>query len=70
MAIELVPLPLPASADASKFEDFGREVRGVDAGNLSKEELVQIEEALYKVCFGDLVLRGVRRWADGVAFGM
>jgi len=49
MAIELVPLPLPASADPSQFENFGREVRGVDAGNLTEEDLKQIEEALYKV---------------------
>ncbi|RDB19383.1 hypothetical protein Hypma_013451 [Hypsizygus marmoreus] len=48
MAIELIPLPLPASADASKFADFGREVRGVDPGNPSPEQLAEIQEALYK----------------------
>ncbi|KAF7436152.1 hypothetical protein PC9H_002978 [Pleurotus ostreatus] len=48
MAIELLPLPLPASADASKFNDFGREVKGVSPGTLSEEELEQVKEALYK----------------------
>ena len=30
MAIELSPLPLPTTADASKFETFGREVKGTE----------------------------------------
>lgn len=50
MAIELLPLPLPATADASKFVDFGREVKGVTPGSLSPEEFEEIREALYKVC--------------------
>jgi hypothetical protein len=49
MAIELVPLPLPASADPSKFGVFGREVKNVDPGNPTPEQLKEIEEALYKV---------------------
>ena len=49
MAIELVPLPLPASADASKFADFGREVKGVDPGNLDAAQFDQVKDALYKV---------------------
>ena len=49
MAIELVPLPLPASADASKFKDFGREVRGVNPGSLTSEQFEQVKDALYKV---------------------
>jgi len=49
MAIELTPLPLPASADASKLADFGREVKGVDPANLTPELFKEIEEALYKV---------------------
>ena len=49
MAIELVPLPLPASADASKFAEFGREVRGVDPGNLSDDLFKEVSDALYKV---------------------
>jgi hypothetical protein len=49
MAIELVPLPLPASADPSKFADFGREVKGINPGTLSPEEFEQVKDALYKV---------------------
>lgn len=49
MAIELIPLPLPATADASKFADFGREVKGVNPGTLKAEEFAEIREALYKV---------------------
>ena len=49
MAIELAPLPLPAAADASKFVDFGREVKGVNPGNLNLQEFAEIREALYKV---------------------
>ncbi|KAL1741280.1 hypothetical protein HDZ31DRAFT_45769 [Schizophyllum fasciatum] len=48
MAIELVPLPLPPSADPSKFQHFGREVRGVDPANFTEEEFKEIEDALYK----------------------
>ena len=50
MTIELTPLVLPASADASKFADFGREVKGVDPGTLTSEQFQEIQEALYKVC--------------------
>ncbi|KAJ7920284.1 Clavaminate synthase-like protein [Mycena leptocephala] len=46
--IELKPLPLPASADASKFTQFGREVFGVDPANLTSEQFGEIREALYK----------------------
>lgn len=49
MAIELATLPLPASADASKFADFGREVKGVNLGSLTEEQLKEIQELLYKV---------------------
>ncbi len=49
MAIELIPLPLPASADASKFISFGRQVKGVNPGSLTPEEFEQVKEALYKV---------------------
>jgi hypothetical protein len=49
MAIELSPLPLPASADPSKFSEFGREVKGVDPGKLSEEDFKQIHDLLYKV---------------------
>jgi hypothetical protein len=49
MAIELLPLPLPATADASKFADFGREVRGVDPGSLNSGQFEEVRKALYKV---------------------
>ncbi|KAJ6548673.1 hypothetical protein B0H19DRAFT_1161586 [Mycena capillaripes] len=48
MAIQLTPLPLPASADASKFTQFGREVTGVDPGNLTSDQFEEIRQALYK----------------------
>jgi len=57
MAIELTPLPLPASADASKFANFGREVKGVHPGKLTPEEFKEIEELLYK--HDALLFRGV-----------
>ncbi|KLO20172.1 Clavaminate synthase-like protein [Schizopora paradoxa] len=48
MAIEVVALPLPSSADPSKFADFGREVKGVDPGQLTDEQFKEIQELLYK----------------------
>ncbi|SJL18358.1 related to Putative dioxygenase C576.01c [Armillaria ostoyae] len=48
MAIELVPLPLPATADPSKFTTFGRQVKGVDPGNFTPEQFREIRDALYK----------------------
>ena len=56
MAIELVPLPLPATADPSTFVDFGREVKGVDPGNLDEALLAKVKEALYMVCCPSLRL--------------
>ena len=50
MTIEFTPLALPASADASKFADFGREVKGINPGTLTPEQFQEIQEALYKVC--------------------
>jgi hypothetical protein len=49
MAIEFVPLPLPSSADASKFLDFGREVKGVNPGSFSPDEFELLTDAVYKV---------------------
>jgi xanthine dioxygenase len=49
MTIESNPLTLPPSADPSKFACFGREVIGVDPGNLSPAEFSEIEQLLYKV---------------------
>ncbi|KZT21948.1 Clavaminate synthase-like protein [Neolentinus lepideus HHB14362 ss-1] len=48
MTIELLPLPLPPSADPAGFVDFGKEVRGVDIGNLSDEDFENIHSLLYK----------------------
>ncbi|KAF8963238.1 hypothetical protein BDZ97DRAFT_1904933 [Flammula alnicola] len=47
MAVELLPIPLPESADPTKFKSFGREVRGVDPANLSPEEFATVRAALY-----------------------
>ena len=49
MTIETVPLPLPATANPTKFADFSREVRGVNPGVLSRQQFREIEELLYKV---------------------
>ncbi|KAH9914636.1 Clavaminate synthase-like protein [Epithele typhae] len=48
MAIEVVPLPTPATLDASKLPNFGREVRGVKPGSLSPEEFKEVHDLLYK----------------------
>ena len=49
MTIQIVPLTLPPSADPSKLTDFGREVIGVDPGNLSSSEFAEIRQLFYKV---------------------
>jgi xanthine dioxygenase len=49
MAIEPLPLPLPASADVSKFKVFGRQVKGVNPGELTPEEFEEVKKALYTV---------------------
>jgi hypothetical protein len=49
MTIETVPLTLPPSADPSKFSSFGRQVIGVDPGNLSPSDFAEIQQLLYKV---------------------
>ncbi|KAI9573048.1 hypothetical protein HD554DRAFT_2013704 [Boletus coccyginus] len=48
MTIELTPLPLPASADPSYFVDFGREVKGINPGDLTQAQFAEIHDALYK----------------------
>jgi len=55
MAIELIPvtiqttsLPLPPTANAALFDEFGKEVHGVDPGNLTPEQFKEIEKLLYK----------------------
>ena len=49
MAIESVPFTLPASADARKFVNFGREIKGVHPGNITPEVFKELEQLLYKV---------------------
>ncbi|KAJ7268526.1 Clavaminate synthase-like protein [Mycena rebaudengoi] len=71
MMIELKPLPLPASADASKFTQFGREVFGVDPANLTSEKFGEIREALYKhdvLVFRNVALTPKRQYALTKAF--
>lgn len=55
MAIEILPLPLPPSADPSKFKDFGREVKGIHPGRLTDEEFKEVEQLLYKVCISQVL---------------
>ncbi|KAI0807755.1 Clavaminate synthase-like protein [Fomes fomentarius] len=57
MAIELAPIPLPPTADAEKFKDLGREVKGVNPGELSEEQLKEIHDLLYK--YSVLLFRNV-----------
>ncbi|KAJ7131163.1 Clavaminate synthase-like protein [Mycena epipterygia] len=69
--IQLTLLPLPESADASKFTQFGREVVGVDPGNLTSEEFEEIREALYKydaLLFRDATLSPEQQYALTKAF--
>lgn len=49
MAIETLPLSLPASADPSKFADFGKEVKGLSPANFTPDEFKELEQLLYKV---------------------
>lgn len=53
MPIEVLPVPFPPSADASKLKDFGRIIQGVDPANLSPEEFKELEELLYKARASD-----------------
>lgn len=50
MAIEVIPLPLPPSANTDNFVEFGREVKGVHPGTLTPEQFTEVEQLLYKVC--------------------
>ncbi|KAF8918294.1 taurine catabolism dioxygenase [Mucidula mucida] len=71
MAIELIPLSLPPTADASKFEHFGREVRGVEPGNIKPEQFQEIKEALYKydaLLFRNAILSPEQQYALTKAF--
>ncbi|KAF7355961.1 Clavaminate synthase-like protein [Mycena venus] len=71
MAIQFTPLPLPASADASKFTQFGREVTGVDPGNLTSEQFDRVRDALYKydvLLFRNATLTAEQQYALTKAF--
>ncbi|KIM88881.1 hypothetical protein PILCRDRAFT_3048 [Piloderma croceum F 1598] len=71
MTIELVPLRLPSSANASKFLGFGREVKGVNPGSFTYEEFQEIEEAVYKydvLLFRDITLSPEQQYALVKAF--
>ncbi|KAH8835991.1 taurine catabolism dioxygenase [Flagelloscypha sp. PMI_526] len=71
MTIELLPLPLPASADPTKFSQFGREVKGVNPGTFTPEEFEQIKDALYKhdaLLFRDVTLTPEQQYALTKAF--
>ncbi|KAG6906946.1 hypothetical protein DXG01_011279 [Tephrocybe rancida] len=71
MPIELIPLSLPASADASKFVNFGREVRGVNPGSLDPKEFAEVQQALYKhdvLLFRDASLTPEQQYAFTRAF--
>ena len=49
MAIQVVPLPVPPTADAAALKDFGREVKGVNPGALNPEQFKEVHDLLYKV---------------------
>ena len=49
MAIEVLPLPVPPTTDAAMLKDFGREVKGVNPGELTPEEFKEVHDLLYKV---------------------
>ncbi|KAG6815182.1 hypothetical protein H0H93_010646, partial [Arthromyces matolae] len=71
MTIQLIPLPLPPSADASSFIDFGREVQGVAPGNLTPEQFSEVKEALYKhdvLLFRNVTLTPEQQYALTKAF--
>jgi alpha-ketoglutarate-dependent taurine dioxygenase len=71
MAIELTPLPLPDSADPANFVDFGREVKGVNPGELTPEQFQEIREALYKhdaLLFRNVILSPEQQYALTKAF--
>ncbi|KAF9444416.1 hypothetical protein P691DRAFT_778261 [Macrolepiota fuliginosa MF-IS2] len=48
MAIELALLPLSASANPSKFSNFGREVEGLHPGKLTPEQLEDHDVLLFR----------------------
>ena len=49
MTIQVLPLPVPPTADAAMLKDFGREVKGVNPGSLTPEQFKEVHDLLYKV---------------------
>ena len=49
MAIEVLPIPLPPTANAAKCGQMGRVVKGVSPGTATEEQLKEIHDLLYKV---------------------
>ncbi|KDQ15603.1 hypothetical protein BOTBODRAFT_54500 [Botryobasidium botryosum FD-172 SS1] len=69
--IQATPLPLPPSADASKFTEFGREIKGVNPADLTPDEFIQIQELLYKhsaLLFRDVSMTPEQQYALTKAF--
>ncbi|KAH7915748.1 Clavaminate synthase-like protein [Hygrophoropsis aurantiaca] len=56
-ALELLPIPLPLSANSAQLSDFGREVKNLDPGNLNAEQFAALENALYH--YGILLFRNI-----------
>jgi len=52
------PVPLPSTADPKYFADFGRIVEGYDPDNVTKEQMDEIIEMLYKHSI--LLFRGLK----------
>ncbi|KZT21960.1 Clavaminate synthase-like protein [Neolentinus lepideus HHB14362 ss-1] len=48
MAVEIISLPAPTSADPSSCPDFGREIRGINPNELNEEEFKLVSDLLYK----------------------
>lgn len=57
MAVEVVPIPLPPSVDKARFSpEFGREVKGVKAGELTEDQFKEVSDLLYRVSSHTTVL--------------
>ncbi|KAG8877908.1 hypothetical protein FRB98_006489 [Tulasnella sp. 332] len=71
MTIEVVPLPIPDSADRYQLANFGREVKGVDPGTLNPEQFREMRELLYKhdiLLFRDVNLSAEQQYLLTKAF--
>ncbi|PPQ79361.1 hypothetical protein CVT25_002631 [Psilocybe cyanescens] len=73
MSLSFIPLTFPSSLDSTKFNDFGREVVGVNPGEreLTEEEFKTVEKALYQhdlLLFRNVNLTPDRQYALVKAF--